>query len=73
MGVDRPGEASKLFEELFAAGDLDGLMDLHEDAAVFTNAQGVHTGSEAIREVLRGSSSRGKQRVLRRLLDRLGL
>ncbi len=59
MGADRPGDASKLFEALFAAGDLDGLMDLYEDAAVFTNAQGVHTGSEAIREVLAGYLSTG--------------
>lgn len=59
MGAERPGGASKLFEMLFAAGDLDGLMDLYEDAAVFTNAQGVHRGSEAIRDVLAGYPSTG--------------
>lgn len=59
MGADRPSEASKLFEALFAAGDLDGLMDLYEDAAVFANAQGAHTGPEAIREVLNGYLSTG--------------
>lgn len=59
MGATQPGEASKLFEERFAAGDLDGLMDLYEDAAVFTNAQGVHAGPAAIREVLAGYLSTG--------------
>ncbi|MFC2153121.1 hypothetical protein ACFLQ7_00615, partial [Actinomycetota bacterium] len=52
MGADRPGEASKLFEARFGAGDIDGLMELYEDAAVFTNARGAHIGSKAIREVL---------------------
>ena len=59
MGADHPGGASKLFETFFASGDLDGLMDLYEDAALFTNAQGVHSGSEAIREVLVGYLSTG--------------
>ena len=59
MGADRPGHAGKLFEELFAAGDLDGLMELYEDDAVFTNARGAHIGSEAIREVLAGYLSTG--------------
>jgi hypothetical protein len=38
MGANRPDQASKLFEERFAVADLDGLMDLYEDRAVFTNA-----------------------------------
>lgn len=59
MGANRPGEASKLFEARFADGDLDGLMDLYEDAAVFTNAGGVHAGAAAIREVLAGYLSTG--------------
>jgi uncharacterized protein (TIGR02246 family) len=59
VGAARPGEVGKLFEELFAAGDLDGLLDLYEDGAVFTNARGAHTGSEEIREVLAGYLSTG--------------
>jgi hypothetical protein len=39
MGASRPDEASRLFEERFASSDLDGLMDLYEEGAVFTNAQ----------------------------------
>ena len=59
MGADRPREASKLFETRFGAGDLDGLMELYEDDAVFTNARGAHIGSEAVREVLAGYISTG--------------
>ncbi len=59
MGASRPDEASRLFEERFARSDLDGLMDLYEEGAVFTNAQGAHAGSTAIREVLGGYLSTG--------------
>ena len=59
MGASRPNEASRLFEERFASSDLDGLMDLYEDGAVFTNAQGAHEGSDAVREVLAGYLSTG--------------
>ena len=59
MGASRPNEASRLFEERLASSDLDGLMDLYEDGAVFTNAQGAHEGSDAIREVLAGYLSTG--------------
>ena len=59
MGAIHPGVASKLFEARFAAGDLDGLMELYEDDAVFTNAQGAHIGSEAVRTVLDGYLSTG--------------
>lgn len=54
MSARQPGEAGKSFEALFSAGDLDGLMDLYEPDAVFTNRRGVHVGSEAIRNVLQG-------------------
>ena len=54
MGVRHPGDASKAFEARFAAGDLDGLMELYEHDAVFTNARGAHVGSVAIRNVLQG-------------------
>lgn len=36
MGASCPSKASKLFEERFAAGDLDGLVDLYENGALFT-------------------------------------
>ena len=49
---NRPDHAGKLFEERFAVADLDGLMDLYEDGAVFTNADGAHEGPDAIRSVL---------------------
>jgi uncharacterized protein (TIGR02246 family) len=64
MGASSPDEASKLFEERFAAADLDGLMDLYEDGAVFTNAQGAHEGPEAIREVLAGYLGTGASIVM---------
>ena len=54
MDVRHPAEAGKAFETLFAAGDLEGLMELYEPDAVFTNARGAHAGSTAIRGVLQG-------------------
>ena len=54
MSVSRPEEAGKSFEALFGAGDLDGLMELYEQDAVFTNARGAHVGPVAIRSVLQG-------------------
>jgi ketosteroid isomerase-like protein len=59
VGAEQPSETGKLFEARFAARDVDGLMDLYEEGAVFTNAQGVHVGSAAIREVLAGYLSTG--------------
>ena len=64
MGASSPGQASKLFEERFAAADLDGLMDLYEDGAVFTNAHGAHEGPAAIREVLTGYLATGASIVM---------
>jgi len=54
MAANRPEEASKMFEVMFGAGDLDGLLGLYEEDAVFTNARGAFVGSAAIREVLAG-------------------
>lgn len=54
MGVNQPGQASKAFETLFGARDLDGLMSLYEPDAVFTNSSGAHVGLAAIRSVLQG-------------------
>ena len=59
MAVRQPAEAGKLFETLFAAGDLEGLMALYEPDAVFTNARGAHAGSDAIRNVLQGYLNTG--------------
>ncbi len=64
MGANRPSDAGKLFQERFASGDLDGLMELYEDGAVFTNAQGAHEGPAAIREVLAGYLSTGASIVM---------
>jgi uncharacterized protein (TIGR02246 family) len=64
VGARQPSEASKLFEERFASGDLEGLMELYEDDAVFTNAQGAHVGPEAIRGVLAGYLSTGASIVM---------
>lgn len=64
MGATRPEEASKLFEARFGAGDLEGLMELYEDDAVFTNAQGAHVGPGAIREVLAGYLSTGASIIM---------
>lgn len=59
MGASQPGEASKQFEVLFGAGDLDGLMNPYEADAVFTNSRGAHVGSVAIRNVLQGYLNTG--------------
>jgi len=64
VSASQPGNASKLFEERFASGDIDGLMELYEEAAVFTNAQGAHVGPEAIRRVLSGYLSTGASIVM---------
>jgi ketosteroid isomerase-like protein len=61
MSVDQPGQASRRFEALFRDGDLDGLMDLYEENAVFTNARGAFVGLPAIREVLEGYLDSGAE------------
>jgi ketosteroid isomerase-like protein len=48
-----PADASRLFERYFAEGDLDGLMSLYEDDAVFPTAHGTSSGHDAIRATLR--------------------
>ena len=44
----------KLFSERFSARDIDGLMELYEENAVFPNHHGTHKGAEQIRTVLHG-------------------
>ena len=53
MSAHEPAEASRLFERLFAAGDLDGLMELYEDDAVFPTPHGTSTGQAEIRTTLK--------------------
>ncbi len=43
-----------LFSERFAKGDIEGLLELYEDDAVFPNHHGIARGTEQIRAVLQG-------------------
>lgn len=52
MGAHSPRELSKLFEEYFRDGDLDQLMTLYEDDAMFPTAHSTATGAKEIRTVL---------------------
>ena len=64
LGASHPQQVGKLFEERFAAGDLDGVMDLYEEGAVFTTPQGAHEGLDAIREVVARYLSTGASIVM---------
>ena len=61
MVAHEPAEASRLFESLFAAGDLDGLMALYEDDAVFPTTHGTSTGQAEIRATLQAYLDSGAQ------------
>ena len=61
MSAHEPAEASRLFERLFAAGDLDALMALYEDDAVFPTPHGTSTGQVAIRATLKAYLDSGAQ------------
>lgn len=51
--IENPAESVRVFQDVFNAGDLDGLVSLFEPDAVFVPAPGqVAAGSAAIREVL---------------------
>jgi ketosteroid isomerase-like protein len=52
MSAMQPAEASRLFESYFADGDLNGLMSLYEEGAVFPTARGTSTGHDEIRATL---------------------
>lgn len=55
MPVDDPDDLHRIFAERANAGDLDGMVALYEDTAAFIEPSGgAATGSEAIREHLRG-------------------
>ena len=53
MSEFQPAETSRLFERYFADGDLDGLMSLYEEDAVFPTPHGTSTEHDEIRATLR--------------------
>lgn len=53
MSADSPGELGKLFEKYFGDGDLERMMTLYEDDAIFPTHSSTATGGEEIRKVLR--------------------
>jgi len=53
MSAREPAEASSLFEQYFAEGDLAGLMSLYEQDAVFPTPRGTSTGHDQIRATLK--------------------
>ena len=63
MGEDGPRELSKLFEQYFAEGDLDRLMTLYEDDAMFPTTRSTASGLDEIRAVLKGYLDSGAKLV----------
>ena len=63
MSAREPAEASKLFERYFAAGDMDGLMSLYEEHAVFPTPHGTSTGHDEIRATLKAYLDSGAKLV----------
>ncbi|MGB3544954.1 YybH family protein [Rubrivirga sp.] len=51
-GASSPEALGEQFIAFYDAGDIDGLMTLYEDGAVFTTRSAVHTGSDDVRAVL---------------------
>jgi ketosteroid isomerase-like protein len=55
MPAATPEQIQRVFEELFNAGDIDGLMDLYEsDAALIAQPGSVARGPEQVRAALQG-------------------
>ena len=54
MAAHSATELIRMFSEYFSAGDIDGLMRLYEEDAVFPNHHGTFKGPEQIRPVLQG-------------------
>ena len=51
MPATTPEQIHRLFEDLFNAGDIDGLMELYEsDAALIAQPGSVEHGSEQVRD-----------------------
>ena len=46
MAAHSATELIRMFSEFFSAGDIDGLLGLYEDDAVFPNHHGTYKGAE---------------------------
>ena len=64
MSAREPAEATILFERYFAEGDLDGLMSLYEEGAVFPTLHGTSTGHDEIRATLKAYLDSGAKLML---------
>ena len=56
MSATEPAEASTLFERYFADGDLEGLMSLYEEGAVFPSRMAPRPGTTRSVRLLRHTS-----------------
>jgi ketosteroid isomerase-like protein len=54
MAANSATDLIRMFSECFSAGDIDGLMGLYEEDAVFPNHHGTFQGTAQIRPVLQG-------------------
>jgi ketosteroid isomerase-like protein len=63
MSAMEPAETSRLFVNYFAEGDLEGLMSLYEDGAVFPTTHGTSTGPDEIRATLKAYLDSGARLV----------
>jgi ketosteroid isomerase-like protein len=54
MTANSATDLIRMFSECYATGDIDGLMGLYEEDAVFPNHHGTFKGTEQIRPVLQG-------------------
>lgn len=63
VSASEPAEASALFERYFEEGNLDGLMGLYEDEAVFPTTRATATGPDEIRQTLKGYLDSGAKLV----------
>ncbi|MGH3697473.1 MAG: YybH family protein [Pseudonocardiaceae bacterium] len=53
--IENLEDSAKIFQDVFNAGDLDGMVSLYEPEAVFVPVPGqVAVGSDAIRDVFTG-------------------
>jgi uncharacterized protein (TIGR02246 family) len=60
MAASTPGENHQLFEKLANAGDVEGLLDLYEEDAIYVPTRGQRLqGREQIREVLTAMTASG--------------
>ena len=76
MGADGPRELSKLFEQYFAAGDLDRLMTLYEKDAMFPGDAVVRRAREIFpnltaAECLKGGTHYSSRRDMATILQRI--